>query len=112
VFAGANFVLSVRNRSSQGFLGVRERCEREPELLRQGSSFVLYALMDAVVDRYFPLEHPRAIHDAAVRSGVRTDLWIERGFGHAESAVSTAVLDRIGGWARECVVGAAGSGTA
>ena len=55
VFAGLNFVLSVRNRSSQGFLGVRERCEREPELLRQGASFVLYALMDAVVDRYFPL---------------------------------------------------------
>ena len=55
VFAGPNYVLSVRNRSSQGFLGVRERCEREPELLRQGSSFVLYALMDAVVDRYFPL---------------------------------------------------------
>ena len=55
IFAGANFVLSVRNRSSQGFLGVRERCEREPELLQQGASFVLYALMDAVVDRYFPL---------------------------------------------------------
>jgi magnesium transporter len=55
LFAGPNFVLSVRNRSTQGFLGVRERCEREPELLQQGSSFVLYALMDAVVDRYFPL---------------------------------------------------------
>ena len=55
LFAGANFVLSVRNGSSQGFLGVRERCEREPELLRQGAGFVLYALMDAVVDRYFPL---------------------------------------------------------
>jgi len=55
VFAGPNFVLSVRNRSSQGFLGVRQRCEREPELLTQGAGFVLYALMDAVVDRYFPL---------------------------------------------------------
>jgi len=55
VFVGSNFVLSVRNRSTQGFLGVRQRCEREPELLRQGASFVLYALMDAVVDRYFPL---------------------------------------------------------
>jgi len=33
---------------------VRARCEREPELLRQGAAFVLYALMDAVVDRYFP----------------------------------------------------------
>ena len=55
IFVGANFVLSVRNHSQQGFLGVRARCEREPEHLKQGASFVLYALMDAVVDRYFPL---------------------------------------------------------
>ena len=55
IFTGSNYVLSVRNRSQKGFLGVRERCEREPELLRNGSGFVLYALMDAVVDRYFPI---------------------------------------------------------
>ena len=55
VFVGLNFVLSVRNGSQQNFLGVRERCEREPELLKQGAAFVAYALMDTVVDRYFPL---------------------------------------------------------
>lgn len=55
VFVGPNYVLSVRNRSQQDFLGVRARCEREPHLLRHGSGFVLYALMDAVVDRYFPV---------------------------------------------------------
>lgn len=55
VFVGRNYVLSVRNRSQQGFLGVRERCEREPELLVHGASYVFYALMDAVVDRYFPI---------------------------------------------------------
>lgn len=55
VFVGGNYILSVRNRSQQGFLGVRARCEREPHLLRQGAGFVLYALMDAVVDRYFPI---------------------------------------------------------
>jgi len=55
IFAGRNFILSVRNRSSHGFLGVRERCERAPDLLRLGSGFVLYALMDAVVDLYFPV---------------------------------------------------------
>ena len=60
-------------------------------------------------DHYFPLEHPRTINEAAVRAGVRTDLWIEPGFGHAESAVSLEILDRIGAWARECVVGATGS---
>lgn len=55
VFVGANYVLSARNRCQQGFLGVRARCEHEPHLLKQGSAFVLYALMDAVVDRYFPV---------------------------------------------------------
>jgi magnesium transporter len=55
VFVGPNYVLSVRKNSEHGFMSVRERCESEPELLRQGSGFVLYALMDAVVDRYFPI---------------------------------------------------------
>ena len=55
IFAGPNYVLSVRRDSAQGFLGVRARAEREPKLLKMGSGFVLYALMDAVVDRYFPV---------------------------------------------------------
>jgi magnesium transporter len=55
VFVGKNYVLSVRNRSLQHFLGVRERCEKQPQLLSHGAGFVLYALMDAVVDHYFPL---------------------------------------------------------
>jgi magnesium transporter len=55
VFVGHNFVLSVRNRSQQSFLGVRARCEKEPHLLKHGPAFVFYALLDAVVDRYFPI---------------------------------------------------------
>ncbi|CAB3800556.1 Cobalt/magnesium transport protein CorA [Paraburkholderia caffeinitolerans] len=55
VFAGPNFVLSVRHRAQQGFQDVRARCEREPELLKEGAGFVLYALMDSVVDRYAPV---------------------------------------------------------
>jgi magnesium transporter len=61
IFVGKNYILSVRNRTTQGFVNVRERCEREPELLKNGPAFVLYAIMDTVVDRYFPvvdvLEH-------------------------------------------------------
>ncbi|MFM9968479.1 MAG: magnesium/cobalt transporter CorA [Burkholderiales bacterium] len=55
VFIGKNYVLSVRNRTKKGFSDVRARCEREPHLLAHGASFVFYALMDAVVDRYFPV---------------------------------------------------------
>ncbi|MBU2410412.1 MAG: magnesium/cobalt transporter CorA [Gammaproteobacteria bacterium] len=55
VFVGAGHVVSIRNGSDHGFTDVRACCECEPELLRNGPGFVLYALMDAVVDRYFPL---------------------------------------------------------
>ncbi|MDB5765082.1 MAG: magnesium and cobalt transport protein CorA [Herminiimonas sp.] len=55
IFVAENYVLSIRNRSQQGFLGVRARCEQEPQQLKKGSAFVLYALIDAVVDRYFPV---------------------------------------------------------
>ncbi len=55
VFVGPNFVLSVRNRTRADFLGVRARSEREPHLLKHGPAFVFYALLDAVVDRYFPI---------------------------------------------------------
>jgi len=55
IFVGPNYILSSRQRTQHGFGEVRVRAEGEPELLRHGSGFVFYALMDNVVDRYFPL---------------------------------------------------------
>ncbi len=55
IFVGRNYVLSVRHRSDHGFQEVRARAESEPELLKHGAGFVFYALMDNVVDRYFPI---------------------------------------------------------
>ena len=55
LFVGRNYVLSVRHGFEPGFQAVRDRVEGEPEMLRMGSGFVFYALMDNVVDRYFPL---------------------------------------------------------
>ncbi|MEP7183486.1 MAG: magnesium/cobalt transporter CorA [Betaproteobacteria bacterium] len=55
IFVGTNYILSVRHRTQQGFAEVRARCEREPEQLQHGSGFVFYALMDTIVDRYFPI---------------------------------------------------------
>ncbi|HQZ02034.1 MAG TPA: magnesium/cobalt transporter CorA [Thauera sp.] len=80
-FVGANYILSVRNRSEQEFKSVRARCEREPKMLAKGPGYVLYTLMDAVVDRYFPLiegfEHEletmedRIFTKGAARSNIR-----------------------------------------
>jgi len=55
LFVGRNYVLSARNHAEPGFAAVRARCEREPDLLSHGAGFVFYALLDAVVDRYFPV---------------------------------------------------------
>jgi magnesium transporter len=57
IFIGRNYILTVRTRAQKGFAEVRARCENEPDLLKRGPGYVLYAVMDAVVDRYFPLLH-------------------------------------------------------
>ena len=41
IFVGRNYVLSVRSRTERGFTEVRARSEREPDLLRHGSAYVL-----------------------------------------------------------------------
>ena len=55
LFVGRNYVLSVRHDTEVGFKAVRARAEADPDLLRVGPGFVFYALMDDVVDRYFPI---------------------------------------------------------
>jgi magnesium transporter len=55
IFVGPNYLLTVRHRTHLGFASVRARTEREPDLLRHGAGYVFYAVMDNVVDRYFPV---------------------------------------------------------
>ncbi len=55
VFVGKNYVVSVRHGSLLSHVGLRSRCEATPHLLAKGPGFVLYALMDFIVDQYFPI---------------------------------------------------------
>ncbi len=55
IFIGSCYVVSVRHGASLSYAEVRARCESTPQLLRKGPGFVLYALMDFVVDHYFPI---------------------------------------------------------
>lgn len=55
IFVGDSYVLSIRHGTRYGFAELRGRTEREPELLGHGPAYVLYALLDSVVDRYFPV---------------------------------------------------------
>jgi magnesium transporter len=54
-FVGANFLITVRHGSSKTYTEVRSRCESSPNLLKKGPGFALYAVMDAIVDQYFPV---------------------------------------------------------
>jgi magnesium transporter len=60
-FLGTNFIITIRHGSSISYADVRARCETTPHLLQKGPAFALYAVMDAIVDQYFPvleaLEH-------------------------------------------------------
>ncbi len=46
-------------------------------------------------DLFFPVDHAHQIFEAA---GEPKELWIEHGYGHAESATSNGLIDRIGHW--------------
>ena len=48
-------MVSFRRGVGDGFTTVRSRARLEPQLLNLGSGYVLYAVLDAVVDRYFPI---------------------------------------------------------
>jgi magnesium transporter len=55
VFVGPSFVLTVRHSEAPEFGSVRHRLEDDAELLRRGPEAVLYAVLDKVVDGYYPV---------------------------------------------------------
>lgn len=55
VFAGEDFVVTVRHAESPDLARVRRRMEAEPEFLALGPDAVLYAILDQVVDEYEPV---------------------------------------------------------
>lgn len=55
VFAGPDFVVTVRRAESPDLARVRRRMESQPEFLALGPDAVLYAILDQVVDEYEPV---------------------------------------------------------
>lgn len=55
LFLGERFLITVRHGSSISYAPARARCERDPEYLAAGPSFGLYAVLDQIVDNYFPI---------------------------------------------------------
>ena len=55
LFVGPRYLVSVRHGASLPYTSVRARCANNADLLRKGPSSVLYAILDFVVDNYFPI---------------------------------------------------------
>jgi magnesium transporter len=55
VFVGTDFIITIRHAENPDLGSVRNRLESEPELLSLGPEAVLYAIIDQVVDEYFPV---------------------------------------------------------
>jgi magnesium transporter len=54
LFVGHGYVVSVRHGASTTYTPVRERCEADPGALSGGEDYILYAILDFIVDNYMP----------------------------------------------------------
>jgi magnesium transporter len=52
IFLGKGYVISVRHGASASYTKVRQRAEAAPKQLAHGEDYVLYALVDFIVDNY------------------------------------------------------------
>jgi len=55
LFVGRGYIVSVRHGASTSYSTVRERCESCRSVLARGEHYVLYAILDFVVDNYGPV---------------------------------------------------------
>ncbi|MGY3587170.1 magnesium transporter [Bradyrhizobium sp. USDA 4341] len=55
LFVGEGYIVSVRHGASTSYTRVRERCESCPRALARGEDYILYAILDFIVDNYSPV---------------------------------------------------------
>jgi magnesium transporter len=62
IFVGKGYVISVRHGASAPYTAVRERCESSPDSLAKGEDYILYAILDFIVDNYRPVTESILAH--------------------------------------------------
>jgi magnesium transporter len=55
IFVGPNHIISVRHGSARAHTELRKHVEASPFMLAHGPDYVLHAILDFVVDGYFPI---------------------------------------------------------
>ena len=73
IFVGDGYVVTVRHGASASYTEVRTRCESAPDLLRKGEDFVLYSLIDFIVDNYPPVIDTLELEVEALEESVFKD---------------------------------------
>lgn len=52
LFAGKNYLITLRHGTSTSYSPIRGNCENHPHRLALGTGYALYAVLDAIVDNY------------------------------------------------------------
>ncbi|HTH28232.1 MAG TPA: magnesium and cobalt transport protein CorA [Sphingobium sp.] len=55
IFVGKHFIITVRHGSARSHTPLRAQLETSPSLLMHGPDYVLHAILDFIVDGYFPI---------------------------------------------------------
>ncbi|WP_234679368.1 magnesium/cobalt transporter CorA [Bradyrhizobium monzae] len=82
IFIGDGYLVTVRHGASTSYTAVRERCESCPRALARGEDYILYAILDFIVDNYSPVlesihEEVEEIEDYVLANAI-TKAQIER----------------------------------
>ncbi len=110
IFVGENYVLTFQERSGDVFDPIRKRIRNKgPIIMKEGPSYLSYALLDAIIDGYYPLlekfgENLEALENRIVEEptpdvlheihGIRRDLLtIRRSIWPQREAVNTLIRD-------------------
>jgi len=110
MFLGSNYVLTFQERAGDVFDPVRNRIRQGGPILRSsGSSYLLYALLDAVIDGYYPImeqfgerfeqleneivsqPQPGILHE--IHQAKRDLLALRRGIWPQREAINTLIRD-------------------
>ena len=82
LFVGEGYIVSVRHGNSTSYKPVRERCESCPRALARGEDYILYAILDFIVDNYSPvletIQEEVETMEAQVLASAMTRAQIER----------------------------------
>ena len=82
LFVGRGYVVSVRHGASVSYAAVRQRCEACPTVLSQGEDYIVYAILDFIVDNYVPV-----LEESTPKSKpLRTRYWRPRSVSLTSSA--------------------------